>query len=72
MNTTPNAADKPVRRPRPVLDEAIWRRFERALARKEMFRYHAERRISRNLKPQMLLRDDSVKGGWRPEIKVVG
>lgn len=69
--TTNNAPAK-APRPRPVLDEATWRRFERALSRKEMFRYHAEGRISRNLKPQMLIRDDSVKGGWRPEIKVAG
>ena len=72
MTTNTNGEPTKAPRPRPVLDEATWRRFERSLALKERFRYHAEGRISRNLKPQMLIRDDSVKGGWRPQIKVVG
>lgn len=64
-NTAPVA-----RRPRPVLDEATWRRFERSLIVRERMRYLRERRINHFTQPQLLVRDDSVKGGWRPQIKV--
>lgn len=50
--------------------EAGWRKFEQEQARRERFRLLRLGRIlpQSKVRPQLLVRDDAVKGGWRPLI----
>lgn len=55
---------------RPVLNEAVWRRAERAQVIRERFRLMSKGVINVRTKPQMLIKNS--EGAWVPEIKVFG
>lgn len=54
------------------MNEFIWKRAERDSARRERLRLIRLGRIRHvsMIRPQLMVRNDAVKGGWSPELKI--